>query len=267
MKVLARNALLMILLVVSLVPAVMAGAQGDGDDSALMMPYAAFYYLPVSGGSMADQGDGAYRLTLAGVPEIVLAFASGEIGMNRVATHSFISAWVGSAELTAAAELQASEVVIQMTLSAPIYSPEAGTLAFTARDITFDAPPHIEEPKDGWPVPAEFGGADLVIGATLDFQVARAESISTMAASIRDDNPCRTIYQPMIDDAILQLENSREQLQADYAACQGGDTNACATATQDMLRFQEIAIRLNSLTEMLSNCLQGGTSPGGGVGR
>lgn len=165
MKTLSRIAIF-ILLVILILPMALVGAQ---EEDRLVVPedVAGFYVVNAAAGTLVDNGDETYTLTLESVPEHTPAVAESPMMLAwRVGTQNLVNNWADSPDgLEGMAMLEIEDATLWLTLTAPKYDEELN-LSFTASitDIFF-----VEAVKE--PEPLEvFDEATLFIRMDYDFE-------------------------------------------------------------------------------------------------
>jgi hypothetical protein len=151
MKTVVRLAIVVVMLVVMLP---LAPVHAEGDES-----YAGFFIQEAASGTMVDNMDGTYTLTLTGVGEETdWLLTSPYAGISSVSTGELALIWSSNPDgLAANAVLEVGDVSVSLSLTAPVFDAENEAVTYTASVIV------PEGEKDAPEVPAEFEAAYLYI--------------------------------------------------------------------------------------------------------
>ena len=138
----------------------------NAQDATFPADLAGVMVQPAEGGTLVDNGDGTYLLTLEGVGSITSwLFNAPFVNAGRADTLSLSLDWAANPDgLIGSGVLDVEEATILMSLSNPAYDDQAGTLSYTA---TVDTVFPFVELKDA--APEEFGHVTLFITLNADF--------------------------------------------------------------------------------------------------
>jgi hypothetical protein len=163
-------------------PLALAGAQEED-----AVEFNGFYTLLATSGTLADNGDDTYTLTLESVPEVapwVTTVESGSMFAGRDTTVRLTGNWAAVPEgLEGSAVMETDGNTFWLTLSKPMYDIELGVLGFTAVIEDLYA---AEESKDGPQVPASFGAATLFLQTDYEFEAALLLGFEARSLETRD---------------------------------------------------------------------------------
>ncbi|MBI5958806.1 MAG: hypothetical protein HY866_08730 [Chloroflexi bacterium] len=151
MKTVVRLAIVVVMLVVMLP---LASVHAEGDET-----YAGFFIQEAESGTMIDNMDGTYTLTLEGVGEDTEWLVSTPYaGVGAVSTGELAQIWASHPDgLVAQAVLEIDDVVVSLSLTAPVFDAENESISYTATVVV------PEGEKDAPEVAAEFESAVLYI--------------------------------------------------------------------------------------------------------
>jgi hypothetical protein len=105
------------------------------DDVDIPEDLAGFYVLDATSGTLIDNGDETYTLTLHEVPQDIQSVINAPyLSTWRYESLSLVSDWAANPDgLEASAVLEFEGVTLWVTLTVPAYDDETGTMSFTAR--------------------------------------------------------------------------------------------------------------------------------------
>lgn len=156
------------LLLALALPAMLAGAQ----EESIVVPedLMGFYSLSAVSGTLTDNGDGTFALTLADVPEFVPWVTSApKLAAGRHEIWYVAGSWAAAPEgLEGKAVLEIEGMSLWLTLSAPVYDSELSTLTFTA---AVDEIVSAEESKETPKAPKSFEAATLFVQLDHEFGI------------------------------------------------------------------------------------------------
>jgi hypothetical protein len=190
MKAITRI-LVVVILVAITVPLLPASAQDEG-------PSTGFFVQEAESGTMADNGDGTYTLTLVGVGENIKGLlAAPEVGLSYYNAGLIALYWTSNPDgLEATAILETADQTLTLTLSAPAYDLEADSMTYTASVV-------VPEGEKDVTVAEEFGPATLTIIA--DDVFAAGLNTGKENAGARPIQ-CTMVYKPMLG---MYIENCK----------------------------------------------------------
>lgn len=123
--------------------------------------YAGYFVQDAESGTVVDNGDGTYTLTLAGVAEDVnWLFTSPESGFGYINVGQLALDWAANPDgLEAEAILEVGDMVAELVVGAPVYSLEEATISYVVTPVV------LEGEKDAPEIAEEFEAATLYIVA------------------------------------------------------------------------------------------------------
>ncbi len=165
MKNVAR-VLILVLLVALLAPMTVSNAQDGEGDPLVAVEISAVYFQSAASGSLVDNGNDTYTLTLNEVGPSILWLASMPAPkIQELNLEPFAASWAASPDLSAEAALSAAGVDVELTLSAPSYDAEANSITYVATVVSYAA---VDGSKAD--LPESFDAANLSIAWSFDFQ-------------------------------------------------------------------------------------------------
>lgn len=217
-----------VLLVVLVLPLVPVSAQDGGEGEGLVASEAtAVYFQTATAGSLADNGDGTYTLTLQGVgAQVAWIMSAPSMAIQQQSNVNLAKQWAAAEGLSTGAVLQVGDLNIQLTLTAPAYDEATSTETYVATVGEIAAPEGVKEPE----LPTSFDAASLSVAWSIEFQNGLVDGVTAMYEGMRaTPEECAAAKQQWADFQTWWNAKSTEY-NAAVKLCLAGDSAQCTTA-------------------------------------
>jgi hypothetical protein len=240
MKSVARLVIVMVLFALVL-PIASISAQ-EGEDDVVYAEPAGTYWLTAASGSFADQGDGAYLLTLESVAAQVRWISTAPaLSMAMLDNANLNAQWAASEGLVTDALLSAEGLDIHMVIGSPVYDGAASVQTYAVTDVTVTDPTGEDKEPE---LPMTFGEAELLISWNLAFQSGLLQGTLVMYEGVRVTPEECAEAQAKLDEYTAWFSPTFRDWQLARSTCKGWDgttdtaVKAAACAVANDLKAQ-----------------------------
>lgn len=183
MKTLVRVILIVLFIILAL-PLVPAGAQESS-------PITLLLYQRASSGSLTDQGDGTYSLTMTDVSD-TLFLQSAPMDFNRFSTPLIVNGWTHVENVQPVeARLETGSYGLSLQLSGPSYDEATASVSYVAQvTAVTNSDPNVN--PDKIEIPNTFDLADLLIQMNNDLYTGIEQNLFN---GVRYNSSCN--YDPV----------------------------------------------------------------------